>query len=137
MQEKRISGFEERPHTADWALDVWALDLPMLFVEAAKGMYALMGVSLGTDRHHTHLSLSEPDHEALLVSFLSELLFLNESDHLGFDYFQMVFAGSELEVDLQGAAIASQTKAIKAVTYHNLKIRQTNRGFETTIVFDV
>jgi SHS2 domain-containing protein len=33
--------------------------------------------------------------------------------------------------------MASSEKAIKAVTYHNLKIEKTNQGFETTIVFDV
>jgi SHS2 domain-containing protein len=28
-------------------------------------------------------------------------------------------------------------KAIKAVTFHNLAIRQTGQGYETEIVFDV
>jgi SHS2 domain-containing protein len=38
---------------------------------------------------------------------------------------------------MEGAPIASLDKAIKAVTYHNLRINETSKGFETTIVFDV
>jgi SHS2 domain-containing protein len=33
--------------------------------------------------------------------------------------------------------IASLDKEIKAVTYHNLAVRQTRNGFEAHIVFDV
>jgi SHS2 domain-containing protein len=42
-----------------------------------------------------------------------------------------------LKVEMEGAQIVSTDKAIKAVTYHNLKIERTKRGFEVTIVFDV
>ena len=40
------SGFREREHTADWELEVWAPDLPGLLVQAARGMYWLMGARL-------------------------------------------------------------------------------------------
>ena len=42
------SGFLELPHTADWAVRVWAADLPALFAAAANGMNSLAGVSLNT-----------------------------------------------------------------------------------------
>jgi len=38
---------------------------------------------------------------------------------------------------VRGAAAERLDKVIKAVTYHNLSIRQTAEGYETTIVFDV
>jgi SHS2 domain-containing protein len=38
---------------------------------------------------------------------------------------------------MDGAALVSMSKAIKAVTYHNLQIRKTERGVEVEIVFDV
>jgi len=39
--------------------------------------------------------------------------------------------------EVAGAPIESIAKEIKAVTYHNLAVRETARGLETTIVFDV
>jgi SHS2 domain-containing protein len=38
---------------------------------------------------------------------------------------------------VEGAPIQTQSKEIKAVTYHNLEIRETSRGLEVSIVFDV
>ena len=138
MQENALSGHEERPHTADWALDIWGPDFLALLSEAAIGMFALIGGHLNDGpRQPRHLSLIEPDRETLLVSFLSELVFLNESERLGFDRFQLSLSGLELEVDMDGGIIVDQTKQIKAVTFHNLEICNTSRGLETTIVFDV
>ena len=38
---------------------------------------------------------------------------------------------------MDGAPLETVNKMIKAVTYHNLQIRQTARGYEVEIVFDV
>jgi SHS2 domain-containing protein len=138
MQKNALSGYKERPHTADWALDVWGTDFLMLLKQAAIGMFALIDGHLKDgSRQWRHLSLIEPDRETLLVSFLSELVYLNESEQLGFDRFQLSLRGLALEVDLEGGIIVGQAKQIKAVTYHNLEIRNTTGGCETTIVFDV
>jgi SHS2 domain-containing protein len=134
--------FEEVPHTADWCLHVWAADLALLFVEAARGMNAISGAraAAGTATHRI-LDLSGPDPESLLVAFLSELVFYAEHEHLIFLDFQIgSFNGSDgrtVHIDMDGAPLASINKTIKAVTYHNLHIRQTERGIEIEIVFDV
>jgi SHS2 domain-containing protein len=133
-----VAGFRERPHTADWALDVWAGDLLSLLRQAAIGMYALMGVQIQSGPRVTHqFELSIVDPESALVSFLAELLYLSGRDGLGFDSFDLSTNGAVLRAIVSGAAMISQAKEIKAVTYHNLAIRHTDRGLETTIVFDV
>jgi len=132
------AGFRERPHTADWALDVWASDLLSLLKQAAIGMYALMGVQIQSEPRVTYrFELPIIDPESALVSFLAELLYLSGRDGLGFDTFDLSMKGAVLRAIVGGAAMISQAKEIKAVTYHNLAIRHTDRGFETTIVFDV
>jgi len=83
------------------------------------------------------LALPCADLETCLVAFLSELLFINETEGLAFDAYSFQMDGLVLHAHLEGAAIVSQTKEIKAVTYHNLSIRQTERGMEVSIVFDV
>jgi SHS2 domain-containing protein len=72
-----------------------------------------------------------------LVAFLSELVYYQEQENLAFDTFDLRVAAQWLKVGMEGAPIASVEKAIKAVTYHNLKVEKTLEGFETTIVFDV
>ncbi len=132
------SGYQERPHTADWALDVWAADLVSLLRTAAQGMYALMGVAVAAQaRSNYEIELAYSDSENLLVSFLSELLYITGRDNVAFDGFDLRLDGSKLLANVSGLPIESQAKEIKAVTYHNLSIRKTDRGLETTIVFDV
>lgn len=130
--------FEELAHTADWALRVRATTLPELFAEAARGMTALTGGKQAPGpRMHRTVTLSAPDHESLLVAFLSELVYTAEQEKLMFDEFQIQVEGERLHVEMSGAPIVSVNKFIKAVTYHNLKIRETEGGFEVEIVFDV
>jgi SHS2 domain-containing protein len=135
--------FEEISHTADWSLRVWAADLSTLFVDSAKGMTSLSGIRLvKKPRIMRTFSMSATDKESLLVSFLSELVFYAEQDHLAFDHFDLKldYDSSQpchLSAALGGAPILSIDKAIKAVTYHNLHIHRTARGYEVEIVFDV
>jgi SHS2 domain-containing protein len=131
-------GFEEIAHTADWSARIWAEDLPSLFIEAARAMNSLSGTRVGDGPHVKQSFAAEgPDAESLLVAFLSELLYYQEQEGLAFEAFDLRVASQWPKVEMEGAQIASSEKAIKAVTYHNLKIERTNRGLETTIVFDV
>lgn len=131
-------GFEEIPHTADWAVHVWAEKLPGLLAESARAMDSLAGVVTAADqRIQRTLSLEAPDRESMLIAFLSELLFLEEHEHLAFDRFKFGLAPERATIEMEGGPIISYDKAIKAVTWHNLQIKETHRGLEVRIVFDV
>ena len=131
-------GFEEISHTADWSVRVWAPDLPSLFAESARAMNTLAGTvtSKGLRVKRT-FEADGPDVESLLVSFLSELIYYQEQENLACDTFDIEMSAEHISVKMEGTAIASVDKAIKAVTYHNLKIEETSRGYEVVIVFDV
>jgi SHS2 domain-containing protein len=136
--EMPSSGFREIEHTADWQLEVWAPDLPGLLEQAARGMYSLAGARLEQgSRCIRLLEITAEDAETLLVRFLSELLYLQERENLGFDEFEFDLRENSLVVNLSGARLASWGKEIKAVTYHNLKVRASPRGLDVNIVFDV
>ena len=138
MPDRMMAGFEERAHTADWALAVWAPDLTSLLEQAARGMYALMGLRLRPEpRVEFAFDVQALDRESLLVSFLSELLYLGQQAEAGFDTFDVQSIEGGIHAHVSGVPIESQAKEIKAVTYHNLTIHDTERGLETTIVFDV
>ena len=131
-------GFQEVPHTADWAMKVWAEDLPALFEEAAHGMNTLAGMQIAAGppvlRAFTHQG---GDAETHLVAFLSELIYLQEQERLGFDSIQIKLQGTRMQAEMEGAQLVTLAKPIKAVTFHDLIIRETPTGFETQIVFDV
>lgn len=132
------SGFTELEHTADWALRVWAGSLEDLLAQAARGMYSLMEVKLADGpRIQRRLVLEGSDLESLLVSFLSELLYVGEEERLAFDRYELHLSPGRLDAWLEGAEFTEQRKEIKAVTYHKLEVRQTQTGWEVTIVFDV
>ncbi len=138
MTSTAPGGFQEQPHTADWALDIWAPDLTSLLLQAARGMYALMQARLQAEPNEIYrFEIAAPDRETLLVTFLSELLYFTQRDNVAFDQFDLIHDGNKLIAAVAGGPIESAAKEIKAVTYHNLAVRETERGLETTIVFDV
>jgi SHS2 domain-containing protein len=136
--EQPSAGFREIEHTADWQLEAWAPDLPGLLEQAARGMYSLAGACLGDEpRCGRSILINGEDAETLLVRFLSELLYIEEREGLGFDEFKFTLQDKVLEVYLSGAPLASWGKEIKAVTYHNLKVRTSSQGLDVNIVFDI
>jgi len=132
------AGYREVEHTADWELHVWAPNLPKLLTTAAQGMYQLSHTKLvAGSQALREFEISSIDSESLLVDFLSELVFFGENEGIAFDSYQLDFKGGNLKVQASGAPIQDQAKEIKAVTYHDLHIRETERGLEVNIVFDV
>ncbi|MGB5637188.1 MAG: archease [Waterburya sp.] len=78
--------FEEIEHTADWAYRVRGENLAELFIQAALGLYALVGMQLVPGERITRsLQLKAIDRESLLVAWLNELLYFHESEGLGFE----------------------------------------------------
>jgi len=135
-------GYEELPHTADWALKVWAPDISGLLEEAARGMYALMSAQRAPSfptgySQSRYIRLVAEDGESLLVGFLGELLFFLEEERLVFDSMRVKVQDHSLEAWLEGGSAVGQTKEIKAVTYHNLAIERVDDLLTATVVFDV
>lgn len=138
LMSKPEAGFHEVEHTADWELEIWAPDLPGLLEQAARGMYALLAAHLQPGpRVSRKIDLQAIDREGLLVSFLNELLFLSDQEGLGFDAFDIIVEANQLQARLDGAPLAALSKEIKSTTYHNLAVRETGRGLEANLVFDV
>ncbi|MGK7872811.1 MAG: archease [Xenococcaceae cyanobacterium] len=135
----KLAGFEEIEHTADWAYRVWGQSLEELFIQAAQGLYHLVGVQLAVQSRVTReIRLQGVDSESLLVAWLNELLHLYESENLGFDLVEILqLDGKTLHAKVTGAPVQRWLKDIKAATYHNLAIRSTETGFEVTLVLDV
>ncbi len=132
--------FEEVEHTADWALRVRGRDLRELLVNAARGMSHLLvsdPAAIPTDVER-RFEMDAFDAEGLLVEWLSELAYWAEAEMLVFREFDLPqVTPTHLQAIVRGGHAPDLQKQIKAVTYHNLKIVETDDGLEATVVFDV
>ena len=131
--------FYEVDHTADWAIRVWARDLPKLFASAARGMFSLLTdlSQVAADRAF-EIDLQAIDTETLLIDWLNELLYLAEEHGLVFtDFAVSELTDSHLRASARGGRPAELFKVIKAATFNNLSIKHSTEGFEAEIVFDV
>ena len=140
MRDER-TGFREIDHTADWTIEVWAPDLAGLLGEAARGMYEMAGVAYGEGgEEQAHFEVHKPDRETLLVGFLSELLYLLQTKHLGFEAFDFEIEqgdGRQVSVQARGRPVERIDKEIKAVTWHGIEVEETGEGFVGRVTFDV
>ncbi len=132
--------FEEVDHTADRAIVARGASLQELFENAARGMNAILGFrpDPGAAPEARRIALEAVDAEGLLVSWLSELAFLAETESLGFERFGFErFSPTALAATAFGRKAAAMEKLIKAVTYHDLAIRREGGIYTARIVFDV
>ncbi len=136
---RAAAGFREIEHTADWAIEVWAPDFAGLLEQAARGMYALLQVQWAPQgpvvRREVHLTAA--DAETLLVDFLSELLFVLDTEGVAFDSFALQATPTQVQGVMHGRPIAGLEKEIKAVTYHNLRVERAAQGWRAVVTFDV
>ncbi|MBC7256049.1 MAG: archease [Chloroflexi bacterium] len=142
MMAERVPGYyEEVAHTADVCLRVRAQTLEALYVTAAQGMFALMRWRpTGPERPmRESLRLEAADWETLLVDWLSELLYLAEQHGARWVTFDLALtAPVALAAHVEGVTGWLPERIVKAVTYHGLRLHQTDDGsWETFITFDV
>jgi SHS2 domain-containing protein len=70
--------------------------------------------------------------------FLEEILFYGEDEGMGFYEYEIIIEKEYyLKAKIHGGMIGKQQKEIKAVTFHNLNVAETESGYEVVIVFDV
>jgi SHS2 domain-containing protein len=138
--EESMKRFEEIPHTADWSFRAFGHDLPELFENAAHALFVLQGARAQdtTSEMSQVVQVDGIDYESLFVNWLSELLYLQESNRQVYMRFQIEsLTPTSLRAQIFGLPQAHIDKLIKAVTYHNLVITQTTDGWEAVVVVDV
>lgn len=85
------------------------------------------------------IKVKSPDPGALLVDFLSEVLYLTQVNKEIYNKGKFTkFSDTELEAELFGQTVERFGEDIKAVTYHNLEVHKKKDGtWEATILFDI
>ena len=132
--------FEEIDHTADVGIRAHGKTVSELFESAAAGMFSLIADPARVKAvGEVEVRLAADDLPGLLVAWLSELLFLHETQHLLFSRFEVRVRGTELHARAWGEAIDRRRHelklAVKAVTYHRLSV-DVEKGV-AEVIFDV
>jgi SHS2 domain-containing protein len=130
--------FQEIEHTADRAFTARGRDMRDLFVHAAQAMFRLQPLTThGWQPVKRNVDVIAPDRETLLVNWLNELLYLSETLQERYDRFEILELTNEhIQARLHGAQLPS-TLPVKAVTFHNLTIRQEGGQWVAALVVDV
>jgi SHS2 domain-containing protein len=135
--------FELLEHTADVGLAAGAETLEALFETATEGMATIAGVwSPGNgegDRLRIHLEGG--DVEGLLVDWLNEVLYEHDSRRSALRNVEVEHVEESAVTGFIELAPLSgrddEGVQIKAVTYHQLRVRRADGGWEATVFFDV
>jgi SHS2 domain-containing protein len=135
--------YQPLSHTGDLGMLVYGRDAPELFAHAAWAMFDLMSdATLIEPRQTIDVSVAGNDLEDLLVRWLSELLYLYDTQR--FLYCTATF--TTLEPTLLTATVHGESfdamrhpidTEIKAVTYHQLAITATAGRWQAQVIFDL
>lgn len=136
--------FEILEHPADIGFHAEAVTLPQLFTESARALQFIIFEPPEIARHDNKIELNAEgsDYESLLVNWLNELVYYIDSQRLAFDYFDITSL-DETRIQCEGFAakrdpLKAPTKLIvKAVTYHQLRITQSDKVFTADVYVDV
>jgi SHS2 domain-containing protein len=146
--------FELRDHTADVAVEATAPDLSTLFGSVADGLAAASCEEIPDDGgSEFEVTVAAENREALLFDYLDQLIYERDvRDVLPVDN-QVEVDPPEAENDdgteetesqwkLAGTArgiplSAVDAREVKAVTYSEMRIRETDSGWDAYVVFDV
>jgi SHS2 domain-containing protein len=127
-------------HTAELELQLEAATEEGIFAEGLAALGELLGErSSGApgDPARHEVSASAPDRPTLLAEWLSELLFLAETEQFipeRIDAFDL--SGDQLEATVSGTR-ASPPHLVKAVTYHRLEMHEQDETWRARVVLDV
>ena len=143
--------FEAIEHTADIKIRVYGTHLKELFTHALIGMFQSVGphadgCKVVDDRlvcdlldRSRDIQVVSPDRDALLVDFLSEALYLSDvHDEAYLDCTISELTDTQLKATVHGVGVTGfDVVEIKAVTYHDLEIKEVDGVWQAEIVFDI
>jgi SHS2 domain-containing protein len=136
-------GHELVDHTADVGIRVWADDVKGLFEEAARALFNVITDLTKVEAHlKQEIVVRGSDLEELLVAWLNELLYLHEVEYLLFCDFSITEIN---EGSVTGVANGEEfdegrhsiKTEVKAVTYHQLKVKEHGEHWQAQVIFDI
>jgi SHS2 domain-containing protein len=141
--EARMKRFEILDHTADIGIIVYGEDLKALFENAGKAFFHIITDLRKVRRRIERKIIIEGESlDRLMVDWLSELLYLHDVENLLFKEFKVESVGEDgLKAIAKGEPFQEGVHLIKtgvkAVTYHQIEVRQEKGRWRAQVIFDL
>lgn len=145
-KEEKVSKFKILSHTADLKIKFFGKDKEELFRNALLGMQSSLKVpsassGQGEGKEETKerkMSLSSDNLESLLVDFLSEINYLNETKK---EIFKRIEFEELTNTKLKAKVFSKKVKRfgliIKGISYHELEIKKKDGSWQGIVLFDI
>ncbi len=135
--------YELFEHTADLGLRVQADSLDALFVDAARGLLAMLVADPAAVRPRVAKSIAlladEPTY--LLFDWLSELLYAFETEKLLLSEIELKVDGNQLTAICRCEPMDEirhrMEHEVKAITYHHLRLEKTAARWFAEVIVDI
>jgi SHS2 domain-containing protein len=135
--------FRTLEHPADVGFEAFGSTREEVFANAARALINLI-VDLDTinPREEVALQIHGPDPKSVLVNWLSEILFLHDAEGWLFRDFEIQsLQDNSLSALARGEKFQRsrhQAKLlVKAITYHQLALEKTPRGWRAQVYVDI
>jgi SHS2 domain-containing protein len=138
-----LRGYEVLEHPADIGFRAYGSTLPELFASSAIAMLSIAGDPAAAEpREQYRITVSSTDREALMVDWLSEILYWYDGKCIAFREFRI----DDFREDAIAATAFGEPRdperhrarlIVKAVTYHQLKLEQRGDLWVAEVYLDI
>ena len=155
--------YRELDHTADILLEISGNSIHELFCEAARALMDVLyppthnvknsstNIALTTvpitvsidakDSWSNDVNSKYREYEHLVQAFLSELLFLTETEYLVFLEFDIAITKTKVSGTVRGVPfdplLHSGGIGVKGISYYDLAITKAQSGYHLSIIYDI
>jgi SHS2 domain-containing protein len=135
--------YEFIEHTADLGFKAYGASQEKLFAHAAEAFFeAIVALESVEERIERSIRVEAEGLDNLMVNWLSELLYLYDTERIVFKSFQITrIEDNQLEANARGEVLDPARHEIKtgvkAVTYHQLYVKEGVGGWEAQVIFDI
>ena len=130
-------------HTSDLGFEFYGDHLAELFVVAGEGLFsAIIDCEDVSCVENFEIEVEGVDLEDLMVNWLRELLYLHQVKRMLLKRFEILeLDDGKLKGRVSGEKYDERRhnilREVKAVTYHDLEVKEINGGWMTKVIFDV
>ena len=135
--------YETFDHTADLGLRVRADDLNTLFAEAGLALMSILVEDAASVQPARRVQFDLPGDEVeyLMFDWLRAILYHFEVDHLLLARCEVRVSPTGLHAALEGEAFDPSrhelSHEVKAITYHDLRVEESDDGWLAEVIVDI
>jgi len=135
--------YEFIEHTADLGFKAYGSSVEELFEHAAEALFeSLIARESVEERTERSIEVEADALDNLIVNWLAELIYLYDTERLVFKSFEVKpIQNNRLKANVRGEILDPARHeiktGIKAVTYHQLYVKEREGGWEARVILDI